>query len=253
EFEKNPYPLGNLDFKPEMILQAERSSSAQLVNEYGWIWLWRNGTPSKLTVDVYEYYLGSNSTPEQNRELQAYWLQLETEWLRSNTSIAGVLAFCYLANNYGYTGDWFIDDIKDLKPGLTMHWFRHCFAPAAVFINLTDERYTKHIAPHEPGSALLFNLVGINNIALPKKGSVGVQIIDHAGKTVLEKNIPVELVPFIRSGYPVYINLPVVPGGYLLVAEFRPEDGSDPVISRRYIKVGIASSYLFYEMQPSFN
>ena len=138
DFEKHPYPLGDLDFKPGIIREIENSSSAQLVNEYGWIWLWRNGSPSKLTVQVYNYYLGPNSTPSQNRELQAYWLQLETEWLRSNTSIAGVLAFCYLANNYGYTGDWFIDDIKDLKPGITLQWFQHCFAPAAVFINLTD-------------------------------------------------------------------------------------------------------------------
>ena len=37
----------------------------QLVNEYGWIWLWRNGYPSKLTVDVYNYYLGPNSTPHR--------------------------------------------------------------------------------------------------------------------------------------------------------------------------------------------
>ncbi len=86
------------------------------MNEYGWIWLWRDGTPSKLTVDVYDKYLGKNVTVEERRFFQAYWLQLETEWLRSNRNIAGVLAFCYLTNNYGYTGDWFIGDIKDLKP-----------------------------------------------------------------------------------------------------------------------------------------
>lgn len=30
----------------------------QLVNEYGWIWLWREGRPSKLTLNNYNYYLG---------------------------------------------------------------------------------------------------------------------------------------------------------------------------------------------------
>ena len=111
------YPLGNLNYRPGIIKEAEESSSAQLVNEYGWVWLWRNGTPSKLTLNLYEEYLGKNSTVPERRNFQAYWLQLETEWLRSNRSIAGVLAFCYLTNNYGYTGDWFIDNIKDLKPG----------------------------------------------------------------------------------------------------------------------------------------
>jgi hypothetical protein len=28
-------------------------------------------------------------------------MQLETEWLRSDPNVAGVLAFCYLENNYG--------------------------------------------------------------------------------------------------------------------------------------------------------
>jgi beta-galactosidase len=168
-FEKNPYPLGNLDYKPDIIRKIQESGSAQLVNEYGWIWLWRNGLPSKLTVDVFKYYLGVNSTPEQNRDFQAYWLQLETEWLRSEPSLAGVLAFCYLANNYGYTGDWFSGNIKELNPTPSLDWFRHAFAPAATFINMTDERYTKFVKPHKPGSTLLFNLTGENQIGKLKR------------------------------------------------------------------------------------
>lgn len=102
---KEFYPLGNLDFTPNNLAEPLQSSSAQLVNEYGWIWLWRDGTPSKLTIEVFEYYLGKNSARRQNMEFQAYWLQLETEWLRSKDYLAGVLSFCYLTNSYGYTGD----------------------------------------------------------------------------------------------------------------------------------------------------
>jgi hypothetical protein len=250
EFEKNPYPLGNLDYKPGIIRQIEKSSAAQLVNEYGWIWLWRNGTPSKLTVQVYNYYLGANSNPAQNRELQAYWLQLETEWLRSNSNIAGVLAFCYLANNYGYTGDWFIDDIKDLKPGPTMHWFQHCFAPAAVFINLTDERYMKQVLPHQPGSILLFNLVGVNNNQGLVSGKVKVSLLDVTGKPVADNILDVELTPLTRSTYLTSLTLPEQPGGYLMTVEFTPAGASQPVISRRYIRVGNLAEYGYYEIKP---
>jgi len=250
DFEKHPYPLGDLDFKPGIIREIERSSSAQLVNEYGWIWLWRNGTPSKLTVEVYNYYLGANSTPSQNRELQAYWLQLETEWLRSNTSIAGVLAFCYLANNYGYTGDWFIDDIRDLKPGITLQWFQHCFAPAAIFINLTDERYMKHMPPHEPGSTLLFNLVGVNNNTDQVSGKAKISLLDAAGKPVTEIISAMELAPQTRSTYPTRVALPDHPGGYLMVVEFTPAGAIKPVISRRYINVGNLAEYGYYEIKP---
>jgi hypothetical protein len=250
EFEKDPYPLGDLDFKPDAIRQLERSSSTQLINEYGWIWLWRNGTPSKLTVDVYNYYLGQGSTTEQNRDLQAYWLQLETEWLRSNTNVAGVLAFCYLANNYGYTGDWFTDDIRDLKPGKTMHWFRHCFAPAAVFLNLTDERYTKHVQPHTPGSDLLIRTAGINNNGDAASGKLSIRLLDSSGRTVLTNDSRVVLASRTRTDFVNRILLPEQPGGYLLVAEFIPEGSGDPVISRRYIRIGAASEYIYYDLKP---
>jgi hypothetical protein len=251
EFEKHPYPLGNLDYKPGIIREMERSASAQLVNEYGWIWLWRNGTPSKLTVDVYNYYLGAGSTPLQNRELQAYWLQLETEWLRSNGEIAGVLAFCYLANNYGYTGDWFINDIGDLEPGLTMPWFRHCFAPAAVFINLTDERYMKHPESHPKGSNLLLNLVGVNDNPAKVSGALKLYLIDAKGKQVSGASTAQMFPPLARMPFRTSIVLPDTPGGYLLVAEFLPEGSNVPVISRRYIRVGDLAAYEFYDLQPA--
>jgi hypothetical protein len=246
--EKTFYPVGNLDYKPAILQRIQGSGSAQLVNEYGWVWLWRNGIPSKLTVDVYNYYVGKNSTPEQNREFQAYWMQLETEWLRSEPSIAGVLAFCVLTNNYGYTGDWYTGNIKDLKPSPTMEWFRHAFAPAAVFINLTDERYTKFIRPHLPGSILLFNLAGINNYSTPVEGKVKIRLINKEGKSTTAQEISVKLESFLRKDIPVMISLPNEAGGYVLVAEFTPKNGT-PVISRRFINVGNASSYSYYDLK----
>ena len=245
----NFYPLGDLDYKPNIIRNTQESGSAQLVNEYGWIWLWRNGMPSKLTVDVYNYYLGKNSKPAQNWEFQAYWLQLETEWLRSEPSIAGVLAFCYLTNNYGFTGDWFKGNIKDLKPVPALDWFRHAFAPAATFINMTDERYTKFIEPHIPGSNLLFNLAGINNSGSTVSGTVKLKLIDHNGKTISEQILPVKLQSFLRTDIPVSLTLPSEAGGYVLVAEFTANNGN-PVMSRRFLKVGQLSNYSYYNINP---
>lgn len=246
---RNYYPLGNLDFKPEILRTIQESASAQLVNEYGWIWLWRNGMPSKLTVEVFETYIGKNSTPEQNLELQAYWLQLETEWLRSEPSIAGVLAFCYLANNYGYTGDWFAGNIKDLKPTITLDWLQHAFAPAATFINLTDERYTKQVEPHQPGSTLLFNLTGVNHHTTATSGTAKIKLLDATGKAVSEQSLPIRLPSFLRTDIPVSLSLPSQTGGYVLVAEFNPENGH-PVISRRFIRVGKQAAYAYHVLNP---
>jgi hypothetical protein len=228
----------------------QEASVPQLANEYGWIWLWRNGLPSKLTVDVYNYYLGVNSTPIQNREMQAYYSQLETEWLRSEPSLAGVLAFCYLANNYGYTGDWFIDNIKDLNPAPTLEWFTSAFAPYGIFINLTDERYFKNADPHKPGEKFNLKLVKINDFSRNVAGKVTLKILDSSGKTVEKKVLPIILSPFDRSSFSAEISLPGKPGGYLLLAEFMADGSSHPVISRRFINVGVLPEYKYFEMQP---
>lgn len=248
--EKTSYPLGNLDYKPQALKVIREAGVPQLANEYGWIWLWRNGLPSKLTLDVYNYYLGANSTPAQNREFQAYDLQLETEWLRSEPEIAGVLAFCYLTNNFGYTGDWFTDNIKDLKPSPTLQWLVSAFAPSAVFIDLTDGRYVKQSIPFNPGEKLSFKLAKVNDLPHEIKGVVTLKLLRSDGKTVSKKSIPLVLSAFDRSSVAEEISLPEKAGGYLLLAEFLTGGKKDPVVSRRYIKVGKASDYKYFEMQP---
>lgn len=245
---KTPYPLGSLTFRPEIVKGIEESGSAQLVNEYGWVWLWRDGTPSKLTTTIYDYYMGPNTTVAERRNFQAYWLQCETEWMRSNRSIAGVLAFCLLTNNYGYTGDWFIGNIKDLTPGPTMYWFKHCFAPTNVFINLTDERFAKGRSIHKPGEYLSFSLMGINDAIQDKKGSVTVKLINSQGKSVYSVTLSINLPASDRVDIPYAFVLPIIPDGYLLTTEFIEEGTHDKLLSRRYIKVGAMDQYKFYEM-----
>ena len=190
----------------------------QLVNEYGWIWLWRDGRPSKLTLNNYNYYLGENATPAQCRELQAYWLQLETEWLRSERSVGGILAFCHLTNNYGFTGDWFINDIKDLQPSPAFRWFKHCFAPTAVFIDLTDHRYTKHLPALKPGSDLVFNLVGVNDLNKDSSGKVLLKLLDEKGTIISTQEESIVIEPFGKRLQPCLLKLPSKAGGYLLLA-----------------------------------
>jgi hypothetical protein len=249
-FLNNPYPLGNLDYRNAMNIKSLESSAAQLVNEYGWVWLWRDGRPSKLTIDFYKYYLGEKLSTESNRRFQAYWLQLETEWLRSIREHAGVLAFTHLTNNYGYTGDWFIDDIKDLEPSPVLKWFKHAFSPAAVFINLTDERYVKFTEAHKPGSNLVFSLVGINDSEQAVNGHLQLVLYDDKGVEIPYDGQPVELSPTIRTIIPMSIKLPEKAGGYLLLATFIPDDQSGiKRISRRYIRIGKLENYKFWDIK----
>ena len=239
-FKNNPYNLGALHENWVGFSSILDAGVPQLVNEYGWIWLWRDGRPSKLTLNNYNYYLGENATPEQCRELQAYWLELETEWLRSERSVGGILAFCHLTNNYGFTGDWFINDIKDLEPSPAFRWFKHCFAPSAVFIDLADRRYTKHLEPLKPGSDLVFNLVGVNDLNKESSGKVLLKLLDEKGTIISTQEESIVIEPFGLMLQPCLLKLPSKSGGYLLIAEYHEKGRAKPVLSRRYLKVGDA-------------
>ena len=239
-FKNNPYNLGALHENWVGFSSILDAGVPQLVNEYGWIWLWRDGRPSKLTLNNYNYYLGENATPEQCRELQAYWLELETEWLRSERSVGGILAFCHLTNNYGFTGDWFINDIKDLEPSAAFRWFKHCFAPSAVFIDLADRRYTKHLEPLKPGSDLVFNLVGVNDLNKESSGKVLLKLLDEKGTIISTQEESIVIEPFGKRLQPCLLKLPSKSGGYLLIAEYHEKGRAKPVLSRRYLKVGDA-------------
>lgn len=239
-FKNNPYNLGALHENWVGFSSILDAGVPQLVNEYGWIWLWRDGRPSKLTLNNYNYYLGENATPEQCRELQAYWLELETEWLRSERSVGGILAFCHLTNNYGFTGDWFINDIKDLEPSPAFRWFKHCFAPSAVFIDLADRRYTKHLEPLKPSSDLVFNLVGVNDLNKESSGKVLLKLLDEKGTIISTQEESIVIEPFGKRLQPCLLKLPSKAGGYLLIAEYHEKGDSKPVLSRRYLKVGDA-------------
>ena len=224
-FKNNPYNLGALHENWIGFSSILDAGVPQLVNEYGWIWLWRDGRPSKLTLNNYNYYLGENATPAQCRELQAYWLQLETEWLRSERSVGGILAFCHLTNNYGFTGDWFINDIKDLQPSPAFRWFKHCFAPTAVFIDLTDHRYTKHLPALKPGSDLVFNLVGVNDLNKDSSGKVLLKLLDEKGTIISTQEESIVIEPFDKRLQPCLLKLPSKAGGYLLIAEYHEKGG----------------------------
>jgi beta-galactosidase len=248
-----PYPLGSLHYISERFEPTLSSSSAQLVNEYGWVWLWRDGTPALLTREVYgHYFAGGSTTVEQRREFQAYWLQLQTEWLRTDRSLAGVLAFCYLTDDLGYTGDWFTNPVSELSGTATLDWFRHCFASSAVFIDLADTRYIKGLPAHQPGKRLAFNLVGVNDRASRVDGKIRLRLLDHQGRELHTRNSRISIPAWGKQLVPEVIDLPSNPGGYLLTADFTPVgEMKRTVTSRRYLRVGSKSdNYEYFSIEP---
>ena len=245
---QNPYPLGDLHWWPARWHTNFESGAAQLVNEYGWIWLWRDGSPSHLTKGLYPYFLGENATAADRWEMQAYWLQCQTEWLRTRRDLAGILAFCYLSDNLGFTGDWWVGNVAELNPSPTLEWFYHSFASSGVYIDLRDQRYIKTEEPYQPGSDLSFNLVGVTDRQEPVHGKVRVRLVDSEGHDVWGQETAVSIPAHQNQYTPVSIPLPKRPGGYAVTSEFREADNTVPVVSRRYIRIGRVEEYRFYNV-----
>ncbi len=67
-----------------------------IINEYAWLWLNRNGTPTKGTQAVYASLLGANPTIDQLRTTRARLFAAKTEFWRSHQQVAGIQHFCLL-------------------------------------------------------------------------------------------------------------------------------------------------------------
>ncbi len=245
----NPYRLGKIDDWESNHLKYLEASATQLVNEYGWNWLWRNGKPAKLTKNMYNSILGKEATPQEHREMQAYWLACETEWIRAERTMAGVLSFTHLTNNYGYTGDWYIDNIRDLEKSISLKWFKHAFSPAAVFIDLADQRYFPN-GYYEPGEQLVFNLVGVNDLNSEENGTVTARLINADGDIISQIKRNVELPAYQRKNIPVFFTLPKEKGGYLILSEFKNQKTNEIMKSRRFIKIGNVTKPPYLKIAP---
>ncbi len=260
------YRFGKLFYEDKYLDRSRYSPVPQVVNEYGWMWMNRDGTPAFLakartdpddklpqnhyfkpmniwkdvndkTIGHFEYFLGTNASVDDRWEFQAYYIQLQTEALRSRRYIAGVQGFAYITSNKGYTGDWFLNPIKDLVQSETLKWQFHSYSPFAVFIDEEDGRYLKNPKTFIPGKEKIFKLFGINDTSSEKGGTVSLKLIDSKGDIVVAGQSKVVIASHFELNISISMILPIKPGGYLLVSEL--VDAKNVVqISRRFIRVG---------------
>jgi len=266
---RDVFRFGNLNSKTHGLGAASFRRSPMILNEYGWLWLNRDGihsairtegnfvskdvTPSTMNYeyyepdgtqlysgrDTYDYFLGKDATPEERRDFQAYLTAIEGETLRSARIFSGMFSFVYLTDNGGYTGDWFINDIKDLEPSPSLLMQYHTHSPYAVFIDLEDGRYLKDPLHHLPGSLLSLNLIGVNDSNEKQHGLAEVKIMNHEGNIISSQSASVVIDPFWQESIPITVKVPKTPGGYMIISELT--DGSEvtPIqVSRRYFIVG---------------
>ncbi len=206
-----------------------------VINEYGWLWLNRDGTPTELTKNVYAQLLGPNATPRQRLDLWAYMLAGETEFWRAHRHFAGIVHFVYLTCSYPgvYTSDQF-SDVKRLKldPAFA-DYVGEAFKPLGVFINFFHPTL-------QAGASHQFLVKMVNDYNKPMAGQLLLTLETRKGRVLAKAERSFALDALGAGDFPITLAIPDEPHtGLILKATAQPqrETGIAPTLSRRWVSV----------------
>jgi hypothetical protein len=219
--------LANTSTLPPVRKEQENARLPIIINEYGWLWLNRDGSTTCLTGSVYEKLLGPNSTVAARRLLYARYLAALTEFWRSGRECADVLHFCGLGYSRagdkprpegGATSDHFVDlENLTFEPNFD-RYVRDAFSPVGLMINFWAEQI-------DAGSQQKFEIVLINDLPAPFEGPVRLAV-ERDGKAVVEESKDCQVDGFGRIVMTFDIEIPEQEGQYQLVAELTQRDGA---------------------------
>ena len=200
---------------------GERYSNPIINNEYGWLWLNRDGSTTTLTDRVYDVTFGKNLKTNERIYLYCRHLGMLTEYWRSLRNSAGVLHFCGLGYSRpfeprGQTSDNFIN-IKDLifEPKF-VQYVKPSFAPIGLMINLWDKNV-------KPGIKKNIEIYAINDFDYAWQGNLTMYILAKE-KSVLNLEKAIEIPATGKEIVNFEIETPLERGKYTLVAEINLND-----------------------------
>jgi beta-galactosidase len=239
-FESHPYLFVNPSFKlsglgrisnvPRGNAIANTAKNPIIINEYDWLWLNRDGSPTTLSRKVLENLLGANATVEQRRHLAARYHAALTEFWRTHRACAGVLHFCGLgySRTNGQTCDNFIDIEKLRFEPEFERYMTDAFAPVGLSI---DEWRAE--LPAGPG--LEIPVVVINDLYRDWKGKVCLRVLRNE-KTLSEQTLACKVAALGQTKLVFSCNIPTEAGDYELEASLLR--GADkPIRSLRDFKI----------------
>ncbi len=200
-----------------------------IVNEYGGIWLQRDGQPTKVSKAFYAYILGPNATVDQYRETYAHYMAAETEFWRGGRGCAAVLEFTALGYNepvFGTTSDHFLD-VKNLiyEPKMAAA-FKNAFAPVGLMIDYWENEVVA-------GSSSSIPVVVLNDLEPAWNGKVHL-VLQRAGKIVFQQDQAVSVDSFGSQKVIFNFTAPAEPGDYEMQATILGADGQTVASDRAF-------------------
>jgi beta-galactosidase len=199
-FESHPYHFSDADFKLKDIAKASiipegndlknEGTNPVIINEYGWLWLNRDGSTTTLTSKLYENLLGKNSTAEDRWKLYAQYIAAETEFWRCHRKAAGVLHFTGLgyARPDGQTCDNWLDLVNLTWEPQFYKYMRDAFSPIGLMIDFWDDTIKKGIQQQIP-------VIAINDLDKEWQGKIRLQVLKD-GVVVQEKTEEISIASY---------------------------------------------------------
>ncbi len=233
--------IANVSGVPHLRAAQKKQNVPIIINEYAWLWLNRDGTPTCLTDKVYNSLLGANSTTAQRRLLYAKYLAALTEFWRAHRECAGVLHFCGLGYSRpgdkprpegGATSDHFIDLEKlTFEPNFE-RLVRDAFSPVGLMLDFWDEQLA-------PGAERPLKVFVINDLYRSYMGAVDLRIV-RGKRVIFKQSKPCTVAGLGREILTFDQKFPTEAGRYRLVARLLAADGT-PVQSLRDFKIAASS------------
>ena len=228
--ELHPYHFQDPKYRLKNIADAETNPGGnpdetrymKIVNEYGWLWLNRDGTPTTLTRDLYNNLIGENSTEAQRRQLYATYLAAETEFWRCHRQSASVLHFTALAYSRtdGQTSDHFKDVENLVYEDEFLKYIPDAFSPVSLMLDEWGNEIKTGVS-HE------YKIIAINDLEPEWNGKLLLRIYDN-DRIVAEKSTDIEISSFGQTAVNLSLISPESPGKFTVVASL--ERGNDKSI-----------------------
>ena len=242
--ESHPYHFSNPKFKladlatanpvPQAFGHHNDGTHAVLINEYGYLWLNRDGAPTTLTAELYKNNLGTNASPQQRFHMQATWLAADTEFWRAHRQAAAVMHFTTLgySRENGQTSDhWKEHGVADLEWEPEFYrYVRDAFAPVGVMVDFWKEQVVAQAAEH-------VSVILVNDLEPAWNGTITLKVQKHgASAPVIRLKQTASVKSFGLATNEFDMVWPQQAGQYTLEAEIRGVDGR-PVRSVRTVAV----------------
>jgi len=225
--------LETMDGKPRPG-QLPSDTNPPLINEYGWLWLNRDGSPTVLTENVYAQLTGTNVSARERLDMYAYLLGAKTEFWRAHRQYAGIIHFVYLTCSYPgvYTADHFSDVTSLTLDPAFVDYVGEAFKPLGVYINFFQPTLNS-------GTTREFTVMLVNDESKRLKGKLALTLETKAGKVLARTQQPFNLAELGARTNKLSLTIPEATGDCLLKAVARTDGQSAkaPTVSRRWVKV----------------